>query len=210
MLGDLRSRWGLEQTPLFTAALILAGLALVIGTIAVIMFLIAASDDGGQKNDAYSLFSIALPAALGAAGLLAYLRLETGPLSGEVHSQDRMIGFGINGFCLLFILLMLYKGLDESLAAESAYYYYALLFAFFALGFSVIAKPTPAALGGMASAMIGFVGIGVAMVLAVIGAIQYRSDSYSTYAMGATFLDAAFVIVALIFAWFLGMRKASA
>ncbi|HUF52248.1 MAG TPA: hypothetical protein VMR52_00555 [Dehalococcoidia bacterium] len=207
LLTDARSRWGVEQSPVFTAALVLAAAAFVLGTIAVILFLVAASDDPGQRDDAFAMFSVAIPAAIGAAALLAYLRLEAGTLSGPVHSQDRMIGFAIYGLCLVFTLLMLYKGLDESLSAETGWYYYALLFAFFALGFNIIARPVPAVLAGVASAMIGFVGIAVAMVVAVIGALQYRSDDFSTYAMGYTLIDAALIVALLSIAWFLGMRR---
>jgi hypothetical protein len=208
MLSDLRLRWGLEQSPVFTGALVLAGLALVLGTIAVIMFLIAGDTDLGQKDDAFAMFAVAIPAAVGAAGLLTYLRLEAGPLSGDVHPQDRNIGFVIFGFSLVFTLLMLYKGLDEGLDAETAWYYYALLFAFFAMGFCLIAKPIPAILGGIASSMIGLIGVAVGIIFAVIGALQYRSDDFSAYAMGYSMIDAAFVVMLLVLAWFLGMRRA--
>lgn len=209
-LAEFRSRWGIEQTSVFTVALALAVIALAGGTIAVIMWLIASGDDFNQKDDAFNIFSVVLPAALGTAGLLAYLRLESGSLSGEAHSQDRNVGFAIFGFAIAFTLLMLYKGLDESLDAEAGWFYYALLFSFFAIGFNIIAKPIPPVIAGLASSMIGFIAMAVAGILVVIGGIQYRSDSFSTYSMGVSFLDAGYVLMILILAWFLGMRKASA
>ena len=67
MLGDFRSRWGVEQSPVVTVALILAAVALIAGTIGEIMWLTAG--DFSTQDDGYNLFVVALPAALGTAGL---------------------------------------------------------------------------------------------------------------------------------------------
>jgi hypothetical protein len=207
MLGDFRSRWRIEQTPAFTAVLILWAVAFVVGTYSVISWLTAGDGDFEQQSDASvsAFFSVVL--AVGAAALLAYVRMDAGRLEGGAHQQDQRLFYGLCGLSIIFLLLSLFKGLDESLDAEGAWYHYSLLYALFALGFALVAKPTPSALGGLAPEMIAYIAIGLAVIFGAIGAIQGRSNDFSSYSMGVSLLDAAFVLVTLSLAWFLGMRR---
>jgi hypothetical protein len=208
MLGDLRSRWGIEQSPAFSAVLVMWAVAFAVGTFSVISWLTAGDGDFEQQSDASVSAFFSVVVAVGAAALLAYLRADAGRLEGEAHQQDQRLFYALCGLSIIFLLLSLFKGLDESLDAEAAWYHYSLLYALFALGFALIAKPTPAALGGLATEIVAYVAVGLAMLFGVVGVIQGRSNDFSTYSMGVSLLDAAFVLVTLALAWFLGLRRA--
>lgn len=209
LLADAAGRWGVDKrSPVFTAAAALFTLAFLIGTFALFNLLRAGSDEFDQKSDAAVMFNLALALALGFAALAVLSRLEGGIPAGEPASQDQRIFLAACGLIVVFTLLSLYKGLDESLDAASAWYRYALLFTFFAMGFAFLTRPTPATVGSLSSRIIGLVAVGVSVIFGVVGMIQGRSDDFSTFAMGVTLGDAAIVLAGLAFAWFLGMRKA--
>jgi hypothetical protein len=205
----LSKRWGVEQSPVLIVALVLAAVALLAGTVAVISLLLADVDEFDQKDDAHVLFYLAIPLALGAAALMAHLRLKAGAPESKPAIHDQRIAYGLFGLSVVFALLSLFKGFDESLSAEAAWYDYSQLFAFFALGMAIISRPIPRALGSIDASMIGLIAVGIAVVFGVIGGIQARSGSFSTYAMGVTMEDGALIAATLALAWFLGMRRAS-
>ena len=207
-LADVAKRWNVEQSPILIAALAMLGVALAVGTYAIITSLLAGDTDFEARSDAQALFLFAIPLSVGASALMAYLRLQAGPLSGEPDEQDRQFMYVLYGFSIAFMLPMLFKGFDEGLEAETAWYYYAQLFAFFALALCLIAKPVPSQMGTTSSSMIGLIAVGVAVVAGAIGVIQGMSSDFSSFAIGVTLEDAALVLMTLSLAWFLGMRRA--
>jgi hypothetical protein len=210
MLDDVRSRWGVGQSPALIGALVLALVALAVGTLAVISYLIAGDDEPSQKFDAQVWFALALPLAFGAAALFVLVRLQSGPLRGEAGAQDWQGYLVLNGFAVVFALLGLIKGFDESFEALDAWFSYSVVFSFLALGLAAVARPVPATVAGTSASVVGLAAVGIAVVILLIGTLQGRSDDFSTYAQGISLQRAGFVLMILAFAWFSGMRKAEA
>jgi hypothetical protein len=209
MASDATSRWSVDRSsPVFTAAAALFALAFLIGTLALFNYLRADFNEFNQKSDAAVLFNLSLALGLGSAALALLARLEGGIPAGDVAPQDQRIFFAICGLILAYTAVSLFKGLDESLDAQSAWYRYALLFTFFAMGFAALTRPTPSMVGSVSARTVGLVVVGVAVIFAIFGMIQGRSDDFSTFAMGVSFSDAGIVLAGLAFAWFLGLRKA--
>lgn len=208
MVADAAGRWSVDRrSPVFGAVAALFALAFLIGTVALFNLLRADPGEFDQKSDAAVMFNLALALSLGFAALSLLLRLEGGIPSGDPAPQDQRIFFGMSGLIVAFTLLSLFKGLDESLSAESAWFRYALIFSFLAMGFAAITRPTPGMVGAVASRTIGLVVVGLSVIFGIVGLIQGRSADFSTFAMGVTLGDAAIVLAGLAFAWFLGMRK---
>lgn len=210
MLEDVRTRWGVGQSPALIAALVLAAAAVAIGTLATISYLIAGDDEISQKFDAQVWFSLAIPLSLGAAALLVLVRLQSGAPREETAAQDWQGYLVLNGLVVVFALLGLFKGFDESFEAMDAWFSYSAVFAFLTLGLAAIARPVPANLGGTNGSVAGLAAVGIGVVVLLIGTLQGRSDDFSTYAQGISLQRAGFVLMLLAFAWFLGMRKAEA
>jgi hypothetical protein len=210
MIADARSRWGVEQSPVLIAALVLAAAALFFGTLAVISYLTAGDDEFFQKFDAEVWFSLAIPLSLGSAALLVLVRLQSGAPRAEAGAQDWQAFLVVGTLSLIFTLLGLYKGFDEGFDAMDAWFSYSIIFAFLTLGLAVIARPVPPAMGTTGSSLIGLGVVGLGVLILVIGSIQGRSDDASTYLQGLSLQRAGLILMVLAFAWFSGMRKAEA
>lgn len=208
VVDDLRERLGVERSPYFLAGLGFALIALVIGSLAVASYLTAGSGEIDQKFDAQVWFTLATGAAIACTALLVYVRLQSGG-PPAVTQQNLQISLGLLGLTLVWTLLGLYKGLDEGIDAVDAWMSYAGVFAFLAIGWYAVARPTPNVLAGVPAATIGLVAIGVASAMLVIGLVQGRSDDFSTYVTGITWQRGGVVLMLLAFAWFAGMRPNS-
>jgi hypothetical protein len=197
-----------QQSPVFIAAIGMAVLAFAVGTLGAISLLSAGSGEDLQKLDAEVWLWLGFGLAIASAGVCLLLRLQANPPAGtaEGPSQDRSIGLALLGLTMAFVLLALFKGFDESPDAVLGWTYYADIFAFLAIAWFVIARPTPAMLGGLDSTVIGLGAIAVAAVALLIGLVQGRSEDYSTYVQGLALLRSGIVIALLAFAWFAGMR----
>lgn len=207
-LAEMRKRWGVKQTPYFTTALALAAVALAVGTLAVISYLIAGDTDTEQKLDAQAWFSLSIGLSIGAAAVMILVRLQSGAPAAAADKQDWQFALVILGFAAIFSLLGLFKGFDKGLDALDAWFSYATLFAFLAVGFFALSRPTPAALGGLKAPVIGVIVIAVGVLLLLIGTMQARSNDFSTYASGLAFERFGQVLMLVALAWFLGLRSA--
>jgi hypothetical protein len=111
------------------------------------------------------------------------------------------------GLTAAFLLAGLFKGTDESYEALDAWYRYAQLFAFLAIGWCAISRPVPSALGTMNSLMVAYIAAGVAGAAGLIGLLMGLSNDNSTFLTGLSFQSVGLVVALLIIAWFLGMRR---
>jgi hypothetical protein len=209
MITDVRSRWGVEQSPVFIAMLVMAAAAILFATVAVTSGLIAGDDEFEQRFDASVWFQLATPLAIGAAALCVLLRWQSGPTRGEAHREDQTFLYALMGLSLIWALLGVFKGFDEGLDAADYWFSYSLVFALLAVGFAALARPTPAVLGTVNSVSFGLGWVGLGVVLALIGTIQGRSNDFSTFASGIALQQAGLVLMTLALAWFLGLRPAS-
>jgi hypothetical protein len=191
------------------AGLSMALIGLLISIPAVFSYLTAGDADTLQKLDAATWLQLARGLVIGGAALLVLARFQAPADGGPVGwpNPDLTIGLGIAGFAGLFSLLGLFKGLDESFDAQNAWFLFAIIFAFLAIGWFAISRPVPQTVGTLATPMIGIVLVAVGVIALVIGQIQGLSEDFSTYVSGLSFQGVGTVAMLLAFAWFLGMRR---
>ncbi len=208
VLADARARWGIQQTPYFVGAILLAGLALLIGTIAHISYLTASSSAvNKQLNDAVWL-TTANALALAAAVLSLVVRREAvaPPPASDARNPDFRVGLGLIGMTILFAFVGVVVGMSGRFDAALSWERYAQIFAFFTLGWLIISRPVPAALVTVSSISLGFVTGGAILVAVAIGQVMGLSNSNDTYTGGISWQALAVSALVLELGWFLGMR----
>ncbi len=208
MLNETLERWGVQQSGVLIAAAALFAVAFLVGTLANISYLTAGDGDQLQKFDAQVWFTLALGAAIGALVLLLLVRWQSGP-TAETAERDLQVGVAIGALALLFCLLGLFKGFDDSFDAQDSWLRYALIYAFLAAGWLAISRPIPAAVGTVGSAMAAIVAVGVAGAVLVIGQFMGLSEDYSRYVSGVSLQSVGIVVMVLAVAWVLGLQPRS-
>lgn len=206
LLNETRERWGVEaSSPTFIAALLMAALAFLIGTYAVISYLIADLGEVRQKLDAAIWLQLASGAGIGAAALLVLERWRSSTVPADSRGLDLRVGLAICALVLIFVLLGLFKGQDESQDAMDAWMSYAQLFAILAIGWFAISRPIPLEVMSLPSVVIGMGAVAVGLILLLIGTLQARSDDFSSFVSGLSFQGAGIALMLLALGWFLGL-----
>ena len=211
-LNAMRERWGVEQTPVLLAGLLLTALALLAGSLGVTSYLIAGDDEFLQKLDAQVWLRLALGLAFGGAALLVFARWQSPRLrvaTGE-KNPDLNIGFVLGGLTLVFAFAGMIKGLDESFDATNAWFGYAYVFAVVTIGWFAISQPVPDAVGTVSASAIGLGLVAAGVIALVIGQVQGMSEDNSTFISGLAFQGLGTVAVLLALGWFLGLRPRDA
>ncbi len=208
MLADTRARWGIQQTSYLVGVIALAGLALLIGTIAHISYLTAGANEANkQLNDGVWL-TTATALAFVAAVLALVVRREAGapPRASDARNPDFRVALGLAGTTILFAFVGVIIGMGGRFDAALSWERYAEIFAFFALGWLIIARPVPDALGTVNSITVGLLAGGAILVAVVIGQIMGLSNNNNTYTGGISWQALAISALVLELGWFLGMR----
>ncbi|HEY8766235.1 MAG TPA: zinc ribbon domain-containing protein [Dehalococcoidia bacterium] len=208
MLADIRARWGIQQTPYFVGVMALAVLALLIGTIAHISYLTAGATEANKQLDDGVWLTTATALALAAAVLALVVRREAGipPRASDVRNPDFRVALGLAGTTILFAFVGVIIGMSGRFDAALSWERYAEIFAFFALGWLIISRPVPEALGTVNSITVGFIAGGAILVALVIGQIMGLSHSNDSYTGGISWQALAISALVLELGWFLGMR----
>jgi hypothetical protein len=208
VLADIRARWGIQQTQYFVGVMALAGLALLIGTIAHISYLTAGATDAYKQLHDGVWLTTATILAFAAAILALVVRWEAGapPRPSDVRNPDFRVAVGLAGATMLFAFVGVIIGMSGHFDAALSWERYAQIFAFFALGWLIISRPVPEALGTVSSITVGFVAGGAILVAVVIGQIMGLSNSSDSYTGGVSWQALAISALVLELGWFLGMR----
>ena len=207
MLADIRARWGVVQTPIFTAAIALAAAALLIATFAHISYTTAAAAAVNRKLNDQVWFTLATGCALAAAALLVLVRFQSGPpRPAPAKNPDLRVALGLAGLTALFALVGLIIGLGGRFDASDSWLRYAQVFAFLALGWLVISRPIPSSFGTVTAVNAGLIIGGLAMVALLIGQFMGLSNNNDTYVGGLSWQALGIAGITLAFGWFLGMR----
>lgn len=207
-LGELRERWGLEATPFFIGVVVLAGLAVALGTIAHIILLTAGDSDASKHFD--------YPVWLTTAGGFAFIALVVAvlvrregpgtPPPPDMQSIDFRVGVAIGGLAALFALIGTVLGMGGHFEAAESWERYAAIFAFLSATWLILSQPVPELIGTTKATTIGLVVAAVAIVMLLIGQVQGLSNSYDTYVGGISWQAMAISIIVLDLGWFLGMQ----
>jgi hypothetical protein len=208
VLADIRARWGIQQTPYFAGVMALAGLALLIGTIAHISYLTAGATDAYKQLHDGVWLTTANILAFAAAVLALVVRREAGapPSGSDVRNPDFQIALGLAGTTILFAFVGVVIGMGGRFDAALSWERYTQIFAFLALGWLIISRPVPEALGTVNSMTVGFIAGGAILVAVVIGQIMGLSNSNDSYIGGISWQALAISALVLELGWFLGMR----
>ena len=207
VLADIRARWGVAQTPIFTAAIALAAAALLIATFAHISYLTAGAAAGNRKLNDQVWFTLATGCALAAAALLVLVRFQSGPpRPATAKNPDLRVALGLAGLTALFAVVGLIIGLGGRFSASDSWLRYAQVFAFLAVGWLVISRPIPSSLGTVTAVNAGLIVGGVAMIALLIGQFMGLSSSNDTYVGGLSWQALGIAGITLVFGWFLGMQ----
>ena len=208
MLAEVRARWGIQQTPYFVGVMVLAGLALLIGTIAHISYLTAGSTDANKQLDDGVWLTMATALAFAAAVLALVVRREAGPppRASDARNPDFRIALGLAGMTILFAFVGVVIGMNGRVDAALSWERYAQIFAFFALGWLIISRPVPEVMGTVNSITVGFIAGGAILVALVIGQIMGLSHNNDSYTGGISWQALAISALVLLLGWFLGMQ----
>jgi uncharacterized OB-fold protein len=208
MLADARARWGIQQTPYFMGVIALAGLALIVGTIAHISYLTAGSDEGLKKDHDFMWLVLASGLAFAAAVVALVVRRESGPTHlADIRGPDFRIGMGLAAIAVLFALVGTVIGMGGRAAASDSWVHYSQLFAFLALAWLIISRPIPAALGSVNATTIGLVLAAAGVGALLIGQISGMGNSTDSYYGGVSWQAMGIAVITLSLGWFLGMRS---
>lgn len=206
-LGNIRQRWGIQQTPYATAAFAVLAAALLLGTIGHILYLTAG--DFEAQFDGIAWYNVGTGLAIIAVALMVLLRWQS-PGGGGSRDDLRIVG-GLGVLSAAWMVLAFFFGfLDDRLDPEDSWFLYSQLFAFLAMAWCAISRPIPASLGTTGVVSIGGIALGVAAAAFVVGAILAMSDDFSTYSKGVTLQDLGKIISFLTFAAFLGLAPKEA
>lgn len=207
MLVDTRARWGIQQTPYFAGVIALAGLALLVGTIAHISYLTAGSAAFAKHLHNAVWLALSIGFAFAAAALAVLVRRASGTQpAATAQNPDLRVAAGLAGLALLFALVGMIIGMGGRGLAADSWERYAQLFAFLALAWVVLSRPVPAELGTTSTATIGLIALAGGVGALVIGQIMGLSNSNDSYVGGVSWQAAGIVLVTLVLGWFLGMR----
>ena len=208
MLADIRARWGIQQMPYFVGVMALAVLALLVGTIAHISYLTAGATEANKQLDDGVWLTTAIALAFAAAVLALVVRREADapPRASDVRNPDFRVALGLAGTTILFAFAGVIIGMSGRFDAALSWERYAEIFAFFALGWLIISRPVPEALGTVNSVTVGFIAGGATLVALVIGQIMGLSHSNDSYTGGISWQALAISTLVLELGWFLGMR----
>jgi hypothetical protein len=207
IVNDVCERWGVSQTSYLAATAALAGLALVIGTIAHISYLTAGSAAFAKHLHNAVWLALSIGFAFAAAALAVLVRRASGTQpAATAQNPDLRVAAGLAGLALLFALVGMIIGMGGRGLAADSWERYAQLFAFLALAWVVLSRPVPAELGTTSTATIGLIALAGGVGALVIGQIMGLSNSNDSYVGGVSWQAAGIVLVTLVLGWFLGMR----
>jgi hypothetical protein len=204
MLADARSRWGIEQSPYFSAGLAAFALTVLLATIGHILFLTA--DGLEDQYDGQAWFTAAIGIGFVTVALMVLTRwLSDGGKAGATE-QDLRVSYVLGGLALAWIFLALVFGFfDDRVDPEHSWAQYAIVFAILDLAWCTIARPIPESLGSMKSVSLGLGGLAAAVIVLLLGMFLAMSNKLDTYSRGVTLQDLGFVLAIMSFAMFMGL-----
>jgi hypothetical protein len=205
---EARERWGFEQTPIFTACMVVAIAAFLVGTVALIILLTAGENDTDKHLDYATWLTTADALAFGALVLGVLVRYDAPrtPAVPDTKGIDFQVFLAVAGLAILFGLIGAITGMGGHEENGVGWTRYSTLFSFLAATWLILAQPVPEMLGTTKSTTIGLVLAGVALVILLLGTFQGLSNSYDTYIGGLSWQQVAISLIALDLGWFLGMQ----
>jgi hypothetical protein len=208
-LTQMRERWGLDATAYFTATLILAGLAIVLGSIAHAVLLTAGENDFDKQSDFSVWLTTANALALASlvTAVLVRNNARSDPVETDVRSLDFRIALGLAALTIIFALIGVILGMDGRGTASGSWERYASLFAFVEATWLALSKPVPALVGSVKAETVGMIAGVVAIVMLLVGQIQGLSNDVDSFFGGIAWQAMAVSILLLDLGWFLGMRR---
>ncbi len=207
ILQDARERWNVAQTPYLSGALALAGLALLVGTLAHISYLISGTEEIWQQAHDAMWETLAQGLAFASAVVALLVRRRSGPTyEADVRGPDFRVAMVLVAITVLFALVGTVLGMGSRFAASNSWLHYSQMFAFLALAYLIISKPVPASFGRFSSAMIGLAVVVAAVTVLVVGQASGMSKTNNSFYGGIAWQATGLVVVTLALGWFLGME----
>ena len=198
-----KERWDVTQSPYLIALAVVGLVAILVGSLAHTMFLLA--DDFKGQSDSIAWFTLARGAAIATVAVAVLVRWQNPSRSGAHRDDLRIVGV-IGGLAGLWMLVGLFLGFDDRLVPEESWYRYAEIFALVAAGYAAISRPFDEMIGSVHTLQIAIGGGIFTAIVFLIGLFMAMSDDASTYSQGVTLQDLGQVLAVLLLALFLGLK----